>query len=123
MPSEFTPRRSKHSRERRAISVADWFWERLGVLADRDYAGNHSRALEGLLLFDWIIETVKKRAGKRHEHFITAPLVLNPGEIEPLLDRLRAGDSDHVGSYIDLLIEKRAEELIRPELPGLKTKS
>lgn len=120
MPAEFIARHSNRSRERRTISVADWFWERLEVLADRDYTGNRSRALEGLLLYDWIVETVKKRAGKRHEHFVTAPLVLNPGEIEPLLDRLRAGDSDFVGSYIDLLIQKKAEELNRPpELPGL----
>lgn len=120
MKPEFTPRRSKYSRQQRSISVADWFWDRIGVLAERDYNGNRSRAIEGLLLYDWLVEITKMKKGIAHRHFVTAPLVLNVGEMEPLLERLLAGDSDFVGSYLDALISEKAVEMNKPpELPGL----
>ena len=38
-------------------------------------------------------------------------MVLNEGELEPLLDRLEKGDADEVGCYVDRLVEERAAAL------------
>ncbi len=111
MKNEFTPRRSLLSRHKHALSFDDRFWNRLGVIADKHYEGNRSRAIEGLLLHDWLVDLNKTREGKEHTHWISAPMVLNDGELEPLLDRLQKGDADEVGSYIDRRVEERARQL------------
>lgn len=111
MGKELTPRRSPLSRRKHALSFDERFWNRLGEVADKHYEGNRSRALEGLLLHDWIVELNKKQSGQEHTHWISAPMVLNEGELEPLLDRLTRGEADEVGSYVDRLVEERAKRL------------
>jgi len=115
MKPEFTPRRSRLSRRKHALSFNERLWRRLGVVADKHYQGNRSRALEGLLLHDWLVESNKAKLGKEHTHWISAPVVLNDGELEPLLDRLERGEADEVGCYIDRLVEERAQALQRQQ--------
>jgi len=124
MRKEFIPRRPARVRQKHSLSFDDRLWSRLQAVADQHYGGDKSRALEGLLLYDWMVEITKRKNGKRHDHWISAPLVLRTGELEPVLDRLHAGDSDFVGSFIDAAIEARARELAPapeepPQLPGL----
>jgi hypothetical protein len=114
MKPEFTPKRSPLSRRKHALTFDERLWQRLGVVARKHYGGNHSRALEGLLLHDWLVETNKARDGKEHTHWISAPVVLNPGELEPLLDRLERGEADELGSYVDRLVEARLAQLNQP---------
>jgi hypothetical protein len=116
MKPEFTPKRSPLSRRKHAFTFDERLWRRLGVIARKHYGGNRSRALEGLLVHDWIVELNKAREGKEHTHWISAPMVLNPGELEPLLDRLERGDADELGCYVDRLVEERAESLRRGEV-------
>jgi hypothetical protein len=111
MGKEFTPKRSPLSRRKHALSFDERFWNRLGEVAAKHYAGNRSRALEGLLLHDWLVELNKVQQGKEHTHWISAPMVLNEGELEPLLERLVRGEADEVGSYVDRLVEERARQL------------
>jgi hypothetical protein len=114
MKPEFTPRRSPLSRRKHEFSFNERIWRRLEIVAKKHYGGNKSRAIEGLLVHDWIVEANKAKAGKEHTHWISAPVVLNDGELEPLLDRLERGDADEVGSYIDRLVEERARALQQP---------
>lgn len=111
MMPEFRPRRSRLSRTEHYLSFDARLWQRLQVVADLHYGGNRSRALEGLLVHDWIVELNKRRAGQEHTHWISAPLVMNDGELEPLLDRLARGEADEIGSYVDRLVEERAQAL------------
>jgi len=123
MAKEYIPRRSQHVRQKHTISFDDRLWKRLQEVANQHYEGDKSRALEGLLLYDWMVEITKRKSGKRHEHWISAPLVLRTGELEPLLERLEAGDSDFVGAFIDVRLDERARDLQPapeppPQLPG-----
>ena len=111
MKSEFRPRRSPLSRTKHYLTFDDRLWRRLQAVADRHYGGNRSRAVEGLLLHDWLVETNKQRDGKPHTHWISAPLVMNDGELEPLLDRLDRGDADEIGCDVDRLVDERLETL------------
>ncbi len=111
MSQEFIPRRAPQVRQKHTVTFDDRLWERLQEVADRHYQGDKSRALEGLLLYDWMVEITKRKNGKRHDHWISAPLVQRPGELEPLLDRLVAGDSDSVGAFIDVRLEERVKAL------------
>lgn len=114
MPKELHTRRAPLSRGRRYISLDERFWERLEHVAQQHYGGNRSRALEGLLLHDWLVEANKRERGQNHSHWISAPLVMNLGELEPLLDRLQRGEADAVGSYVDRLVEERVRHLQPP---------
>jgi hypothetical protein len=118
MKNEFKPRRSRLSRTKHALSFDDRLWRRLQAVADQHYDGNRSRALEGLLLHDWLVELNKKREGKPHTHWISAPLVMNEGELEPLLDRLAQGDADEIGCYVDRLVEERVQAFSSEVKPG-----
>lgn len=111
MNTEFTSQKPQLSRCKHALSFDDRFWDRLGEVADKHYGGNRSRALEGLLLYDWLVELNKIQHGQEHTHWISAPVVLNDGELDPLLGRLARGEVDQVGSYVDRLVELRARAL------------
>lgn len=111
MKLEFTPKRSVFSRRKHAVSMNERLWRRLDVVARKHYGGNRSRAIEGMLLHDWIVEQNKAKEGKEHTHWISAPMVLNEGELEPLVDRLERGEADEVGCYVDRLVEERAAAL------------
>lgn len=113
MKKEITPKRSQLSRRKHTFSFDERLWKRLDAVARKHYGGNRSRAIEGLLVHDWIVETNKTRAGQEHTHWISAPSVMNEGELEPLLDRLEKGDADEVGCYVDRLVEERAAALQR----------
>ena len=111
MKSEFEPRRSPLVRSKHYLSFDERIWQRLDEIADRHYEGNRSRAVEGLILHDWLVDLSKQRAGKPHTHWISAPIVTNDGELQPLLERLQKGDVDEIGCYVDRLVEERADEL------------
>ena len=114
MKPEFTPRKSRQSRGRHDLTLDERLWQRLTEVADKHYGGNRSRAIEGMLVHDWMVELNKIRDGKEHTHWISAPAVLNDGELEPLLDRLVRGDADDVGCYVDRLVEERARGAEKP---------
>lgn len=111
MKKEFRPRRSPLTRTKHYLSFDARLWKRLQAVADKHYRGNRSRALEGLLLHDWLVDLNKQRSGRPHDHWISAPLVMNDGELQPLLERLESGDVDEMGCYVDRLVEERAREL------------
>jgi hypothetical protein len=115
MKPELQPRRSRLARRKHDVSFDERLWRRLGEVANRHYQGNRSRALEGLLMHDWLVELNKQRAGKPHTHWISAPLVMNDGELEPLLDRLEQGEADEIGCYVDRLVEERIRQAEHPE--------
>ena len=112
--AEFTPRKSKQKRQKVSHSLDDRLKERLQELADRHYEGNSSRAIEGLILYEWLIDVAKRKQGKSNDHWISAPIVLREGELEPILDRLQAGDSDAVGTYIDARLTEKAKQIAQP---------
>lgn len=114
MKPKFQPRRSLHTRESHSVSFDARLWQRLDAVALHHYQGNRSRALEGLLLHDWLVELNKRRQGKPHSHWISAPLVMNEGELQPLLERLEQGEADEIGCYIDRLVEERLREVQEP---------
>jgi len=118
MKKEFRPRRSPLTRTNHSLSFDARLWKRLQVVADKHYQGNRSRALEGLILHEWLVELNKERTGRPHSHWISAPLVMNDGELQPLLERLEKGEVDELGCYVDRLVDERARGLHEPPPPA-----
>jgi hypothetical protein len=116
MAKEFTPKRSSHVKKGHEISMDDRIWAHIQEIADREYGGSCSKALASLVVYDWMIELHKRKNGKKHSHWLSSPLVMNVGELEPVLQRLTSGDSEAVGEYVEVRIAEMAKR-IRGDLP------
>lgn len=78
-------------------------WELLGMLADELYEGNRSRAANSIILFSAIHFYNELAAGRRPTHWLTAPAVKDPNQLEDILqliDRVRrTGKPEDIGTW------------------------
>lgn len=108
---EFDFQPTAQAKEPHSITIDPRLWARLKEIADRHYEGSISSAISGLTLHEWMVELHRVKDGKGvNRHWISAPLILRPGELEPMLERMFQGDVDYVGSYFDERVKAAAAE-------------
>lgn len=78
-------------------------WDLLGMLADELYGGNKSKAANSIILFSAIHFFNQVAQGQRPTHWLTAPAVNEPEQLEDLLrmiDRIRTtGQPEEIGTW------------------------
>ncbi len=93
-------------------------WDLLGMLADELYEGNKSRAANSIILFSAIHFYNQMAMGERPTHWLTAPAVKDPEQLEDLLrmiERIRkTGKAEEIGTWwkheLEALRKKTEEE-------------
>lgn len=106
MAKEFEPLMPKETRQPHNLRWDDRIWERLGVIADLNYEGSRSKAVEGLIIFEWLVSVAKRILKQPHNHWLTAPITLRKGELEPLLQALVDDDIPKLTAYLEDVLEE-----------------
>ncbi len=92
-----------YSWEGHELNFEPRIWEFLSRLADELYDGNKSRAVNSIVLFSWIHFVNETAAGRRPTHWLTAPAVKEPKELEDLLRAIeriqKTGKPEDIGTW------------------------
>lgn len=92
-----------YSWESHELNFEPRIWDFLGFLADELYEGNRSKAVNSIILFSAIHFYNQVAEGKRPTHWLTAPAVKDPEQLEDILrmiDRIKTtGKAEEMGEW------------------------
>lgn len=89
-------------------------WRWLTELAHRDYDGNVSAAIAGLVAYDRGIFRAKLLKGEKHSHHVTAGLVNNRENLEAAIREIES-DEPGFNAMTWLEIQRRKQQDTPPE--------
>lgn len=89
-------------------------WELLGVLADKIYDGNRSKAANSIILFSAIHFFNEQAKGNTPTHWLTAGAMKHPEELESLLRMMKrvkeTGQPEELGTWWRHELERMQSE-------------